>query len=291
MMRLRGARLRLPAARDEAAAFVPWLIALMVYLGGLGGIGLIVLDDALRAAAPLAATMTLQVPADTSKARLETVLAVLRQTPGLVSVHLLDAPETAQLVEPWLGTSVPLDQLPVPHLIDLRIAPDAATDFVSLRRQLATVAPGARLDDQRPLLAGMRTATRRIDGVLGAAILFALLLIALLAVFAVRGNLAARRPALELLRLLGADDRDIVHPVAMRWLWLGLAGGAIGAVAALLTILALRGAGAVVQLPPPAGEVADWRLLAVLGGAALAAGIIAMASARVTVLRHLAHLP
>ncbi|HLY45693.1 MAG TPA: FtsX-like permease family protein [Stellaceae bacterium] len=291
MMRLRGAQRRLTAERDEAAAFVPWLVALMVYLAGLGGVGLIVLDDALRAAAPLAATMTLQVPADASKARLETVLAVLRQTPGVVSVHLLDAPETAQLVEPWLGPSVPLDQLPVPHLIDLRIAPDAATDFAALRRQLATVAPGARLDDQRPLLAGMRAATRRLDGVLGAAILVALLLIALLAVFAVRSNLAARRPALELLRLLGADDSDIVRPVATRWLWLGLAGGAIGAGAALLTILALRGAGAVVQLPPPDGGIADWRLLAVLAGAALAAGIIAMASARVTMLRHLAQLP
>ena len=144
------ARRNLPLGRDESARFLPWVVALMVYLAGLGGIGLIVLGGTLRAAQrSLGASLTLEVPADTSKARLATALATLRQTKGVVSAQVLAPAETARMLEPWLGPTVSLDELPVPRLIDLRIDPAAAPDLARLRQQLASVVPEARLDDQR----------------------------------------------------------------------------------------------------------------------------------------------
>ena len=94
------------------------------------------------------------------------------------------------------------------------------------------------------------------------------------------------------MHLLGAADADIAGQFAIRSLALGLTGGAIGAAAALLTVVALGGAGGVVQLPAPIGEtgIADWRVWAVLIGGAAAAGLIAMASAQVAVLRWLARM-
>ncbi len=288
------ARHDLPLGRDEAARFLPWVIALMVYVAGLGGIGLLVLDGTLRAAQrSLATTLTLQVPADASKARIETVLALLRQTQGIVSAQLLESAEIARLLEPWLGPTVPLDELPVPRLIDLRIDPAAAPDLAALRHQLVAVVPEARLDDHRPWLEEERAAARRVEGILASAIAVALVLIALSAVFAVRAALLARRSVVELVHLLGAADSDIARPFAIRSLALGLLGGAIGAAAALLTVALLGGAGSVVQLPAPgaAAGIADWRVWAVLIGVVLAAGLIAMASARVTVRRWLAPMP
>jgi cell division transport system permease protein len=291
------ARFDLPLGRDEAARFLPWIIALMVYLAALGGIALIVLDGTLGAAQrSLAATWTLQVPADISNARLETVLATLRQTKGIRSAQVLAPAQTARLLEPWLGSTVPLDELPVPRLIDLRIDPAAAPDLAPLRQQLASVVPEARLEDPRPWLAGVRAGAHRIESILGAAIAGALLLVALSAVFAVRSALLVHRSAVELLHLLGAGDADIAGQFAIRSLALGLLGGAIGAIAALLTVVALAGAGGVVQLPAPPGMtgaatgIADWRIWAVLVGGILAAGLIAMASAQVTVLRWLARM-
>jgi cell division transport system permease protein len=287
------ARRDLPLGRDESARFLPWVVALMVYLAGLGGIGLIVLGGTLRAAQrSLGASLTLEVPADTSKARLATALATLQQTKGVVSAQVLPPAETARLLEPWLGPTVPLDELPVPRLIDLRIDPAAAPDLARLRQQLASVLPEARLDDQRPWLAGVRAGARRIETIVAAAIAGALALIALSAVFAVRSALLAHRSAVELVHLLGAADADIAGQFAIRSLALGLTGGAIGAAAALLTVVALGGAGGVVQLPAPISEIgiADWRVWAVLIGAAAAAGLIAMASAQVAVLRWLARM-
>src|SRR6266545_7988600 len=106
--RFTSTRRELPLGPDGSRLFLPWLLALLVYLAGLGAVGLIVIDDTLRAAGQeLATTLTLQVPAETSKARLETVLALIRQTPGVGSVHLLEPAETARLLEPWLGPAVP----------------------------------------------------------------------------------------------------------------------------------------------------------------------------------------
>ena len=288
------ARRALPLGRDQSARFLPWILALLVYVAALGGVGLIVFDDSLRAFKHLVATtLTLQVPPDASNARLETVLALLRQTHGILSVHLLAPAETARLLEPWLGPSVSLDELPVPRLIDLRIDPDGGTDVAALRQQLASVVPDARLDDYRQWPQGMRAAARRIEGVLAAGITVALLLIAVSAVFAVRTTLMADRSVIELLHVLGAADSAIARGFAIRSLRLGLLGGVIGAVAALVTILALSGAGSVVQLPaPPAADgLADWRVAGVLIAVVAAAGLVAMASAWVAVMRRLALMP
>jgi cell division transport system permease protein len=292
--RLAGTRRELPLGPDQSGRLLPWVFAFLVYVAGLGGVGLFVLDDTLRASEhALATTLTLQVPAEASNARLETVLALLRQTPGIASVHLLEPAETARLLEPWLGASAPLDELPVPRLIDLRTDPDRGADLAALREQLASVVPDARLDDRLPWPPGMRAAARRIEGVLAASITAALLLIAVSAVFAVRTALMVHRSVIELLHVLGTADSDIARGFAIRSLRLGLLGGVIGAVAALLTIVALSGAGSVVQLPAPiaANGIADWRVWAVLSGVVLAAGLIAMASAGVAVLRRLAGMP
>src|SRR5439155_1673889 len=130
---------------------LPLIFALMVYLAGLGAAGLIVLEDALGTAAELLATsLTLQVPAETSDARMQTGMALLRQTPGIASVRPLDRAEAARLLEPWLGPGAKLDILPVPRMIDLRLARDGAPDLAALQRQLAGVVPGAQLEDHLP---------------------------------------------------------------------------------------------------------------------------------------------
>ncbi len=281
----RAARRALPLGTDQSGRLLPWIVALLVYVAGLGAVGLIVLDDTLLAFEhDLATTMTLQVPAEASKARIETVLALLRQTPGIVSVHLLEPAETARLLEPWLGP-VPPDELPVPRLIDLRVDPTGAMDVAALQRQLASVAPGSRLDDHRRSAQGMHAAVRRVEGILAVFITIAALSIAGSAVFAVRGALIVDRSVCELLHVLGAGDSDVARGFAV-WV-LRLAG------AALLTFLALSGAGAVVQLPAPltSSAVADWLVWGVLAGTVPLAGLIAMVSARAAVLRRLAGMP
>jgi cell division transport system permease protein len=286
---------RVPSlAGDAASRFAPWLVALMVYVASLAGIGLVLVDETLRASENLlSGRLTVQVPAGASAARMETILAVLRQTPGIGSVHLLTSSETSRLLEPWLGSPVSLEELPVPRLIDVGLNPAAAIDMAKLRTQLASIVPEIRLDDYSPVVGGLRAGARPVQALLGAAIAGALLLVAALAVFATDAAIAARRSEVELLHMLGADDRQIARPYAARSLIYGLIGGGIAAAATLATVAALGDTGQLLRLAAPAEGIrlSDWRLWVVLVVMIAAAGTVAAAGAWATVRRRLAHLP
>jgi cell division transport system permease protein len=287
-------RPRLPLARRASAWFLPWTAALCVYLAALGGIGLVALGDSMRGwDASLAHKVSLQVPADASAARLNTALALLRQTRGIAEARLLDPAETARLVEPWLGRSVAVDRLPVPRLIDLRVDGAGAADLADLRQKLASIMPDAVLDDHGLLLDEWRNvATRTMAAI--AAMLAAVLLITLWSAAATAlAGLLLDRPLVELLQLLGAVDADIARPFQARAMWLGLLGGAGGALVAALTLATVGSAGRALPLGSPLTGVGimDWRVWAILLGATALAGFIAMAAARITVLRRLARMP
>jgi cell division transport system permease protein len=287
-------RLDLPLRRDASGRFLPWIIALMVYLAAVGGVALIWLGDTLSQwDESLTSELTLQVPADASAARMEMVLGALRQTKGIVWAYPLTSEETAKLVEPWLGNAVPLDNLPLPRLVDVRIDPHASIDYATLRQQLGSIAPGAQLDNNGTWLAGVRDFALRIEGMIGAGVVVVTMLIVAIIVFTARIGLAIHRSVIELLHLLGAQDAYIARQFQVHALGLGLRGGIIGGIAAAVTVIVLGPAGRMLALPVPVAAygIFDWRLWLLLIVTGLAAGGVAMVTARITVLRQLARMP
>ena len=290
----RRLRLDLPLRQDASGRFLPWIIALMVYLAAMGGIALIWLGDTLHSwDAALSSTLTLQVPADTSQARIDMVLAALKQTKGIESAHLLDPTETAHLLEPWLGHSVPLDSLPLPQLVDVRIDPRVPIDYPTVTKQLSSIVPNSQLDNNRAWIGGVRDFALRIEGVISTVVIAVTALIIGIIIFTARIGLAIHRSVIELLHLMGAQDSYIARQFQVHALGLGLRGGMIGGVAAAATVLVLVPAGHALDLPVPiaAYSLFDWRMWALLILAGLAAGAVAMVTARITVLRQLARMP
>jgi cell division transport system permease protein len=280
--------LDLALPRDATALLLVSTLALIGYLATLGGLMLVLLGDDLRAwNRSLDDSLTLQIPAETSAARIETSLALLRQTPGIAELRLLDQAETARLLEPWLGSAAAPDTLPIPRLIDIRTEPSAAVDIADLREKLAAITPGAQLEDHRPALAVHRRAATRLAILiaLGVAAVAAFALV--LTVVATNLRLALHRGAVELLHLIGAADADLAWPVQLAALRQGFAGGAIGAVAALLTVLVI---GHLMPLDA-AASAGDWRFWGVALAVIVLAGAGAMSAARVAVLRQLARMP
>lgn len=287
-------RLDLPFQQDASGRFLPWIIALMVYLAAMGGIGLIWLSDALNQwNASLASSLTLQVPADVSQPRIEMALGALKQTEGVVSARLLQPEETSKLLQPWLGNSVAVATLPLPHLVDIRIDPQATIDYTTLRQQLDSIVPNAQLDNNRSWLGTVRDFAVRIEGVITAGVIAVTALIVAIIIFAARIGLAIHRSVIELLHLLGARDAYIARQFQVHALSLGLRGGVIGGAAAALTVMVLGPAGRMLELPMPINThgLLDWRIWLLIVVVGLAAGGIAMATARITVLRQLARMP
>jgi cell division transport system permease protein len=271
-------------ARDSTGLLLAAMVALIAYLAAFGGFVLVLLGDDIRAwNVSLSNSLTLQLPAETSSARLEMSLGLLHQTPGIAAARMLEPAETARLLEPWLGPAAATETLPVPRLVDIRVEPGMPVDIADLRQKLASVVPGMQLDDHGASLGAHRRAA------LGLAILIAvgLAVVAVLAVALTAAltnlRLAVHRPAMELLHLLGAEDIAIARPVQITALRDGLVGGAIGGGAALFTLFATGR-----LLPLDASPtLADWRLWGVALAVVTVIACAAMSAARISVLRRL----
>jgi len=162
------------------------------------------------------------------------IVEAMRIQPGIIDTRPFTKEESAGLLEPWLGSGLSLDDLPVPRVIVARVAPGTVLDLVALRRAVAQVAPGASVDDHRAWIERMRSMTGATFaaglGILGLVIVATIISVS----FATRGAMAANRPIVEVLHFVGAGDRFIADRFFRHFLLLGLEGGVIGGGAAML---------------------------------------------------------
>src|SRR5947199_94086 len=214
------------------------VVAIMAFLAALT-LGAVVL---VRAAAgewqsAVARELTIQVrPVEgrDTNAQVKKAADLAIATPGIIGVRAYSKAESARLLEPWLGSGLSIEDLPVPRLVVLRVARDRAPDLSPLRKALAADVPEANLDDHRGWVERMRTMTRAAVGA-GVGVLALVVAATMLSVtFATRGAMAANRPVIEVLHFVGARDGFIAGQFQRHFLWLGLKGGAVGGGAAML---------------------------------------------------------
>ena len=286
-------RADLPFERDQATRFVPWIVALMVFLGALALAAATVVGGAIdRWDNNLTGRITLQVPAEEANPKVLTRLVdTLTATPGIAKAETLSADATRALVEPWLGKVDADLELPLPAVIDVETTEGAEFDVNLLAGRLAKIAPGIIVDDHRVWLSQLIRMARTIEWIAFSIVaLIGLTAIAAI-IFATRSGLAVHGAIINLLHVMGARDSYIACQFQMQAMMLGIRGGLIGSIAAVVVLVALTtmSAGIDVALIPAAPlSLAQWPVLATVPVAAV---LIAMATARVTVLRALAEMP
>jgi len=226
-----------PRASIAGRALVA-VVAIMTFLASLTtGVVLLVSASAAEWQADVASEITVQVRPQAGRDIERDAIAVadaVRGQPGIIEVRPFSPEESAKLLEPWLGSGLSLDELPVPRVIVARVAPGTALDLAGLRAHIAQVAPTASVDDHRAWIERMRSMS-------GATVLAGVGILALMIVatiisvsFATRGAMAANRPIVEVLHFVGAGDRFIADRFFRHFLLLGLEGGVIGGGAAML---------------------------------------------------------
>jgi cell division transport system permease protein len=220
------------------------VVAIMTFLAALTtGAVMLIRASAADWESDVAREITIQirpVQGRDMEAELRRAADIARTFPGIANVRSYSREESARLLEPWLGTGLTLDDLPLPRLIVVRLAPGASVDLASLRRTLSERVAGASLDDHRAWTERMRAmASTAVAG--GIAVLILMLAATMLSVaFATRGAMATNRPIVEVLHFVGAKDSFIASQFQRHFLVLGLQGGVIGGGAAIL-LFALAG--------------------------------------------------
>jgi cell division transport system permease protein len=221
------------------------VVAIMAFLASLTtGAVILVGTAASEWQSDVAREVTIQVipaPGRAMDATVEKAASVARAFPGIAEVRPYSKEQSTKLLEPWLGSGLTLDELPVPRLIVVRIAAGAAPDIPQLRRMLTEQVPGAVLDDHRGWIERMRAMAGTAVAV-GVFILILVVAATMLSVtFATRGAMATNKPVIEVLHFVGAKNGYIAGHFQRHFLLLGLQGGAVGGGAAIL-LFALAGA-------------------------------------------------
>jgi cell division transport system permease protein len=214
------------------------VVAIMTFLASLTtGAAVLVSKTAGEWQSDIAREVTIQIvpaPGRDLDAAADKAASVARASPGIVEVQPYSKEESAKLLEPWLGSGLSLNELPVPRLIVVKIASDATPDLAQLRRVLAEEVPGAVLDDHRGWIGRMRTmaGTAVAFGICILVLMFAATILSV--TFATRGAMATNKAVIEVLHFVGAKNGFIARHFQHHFLILGLQGGAIGGGAAIL---------------------------------------------------------
>jgi cell division transport system permease protein len=226
-----------PRASIAGRALVA-VVAIMTFLASITtGAVLLVSASAAEWQSEVASEITVQVrPLAGRDIERDTaaVAETIRAQPGVVEVRPFTKAESAKLLEPWLGTGLSLDELPVPRVIVARVQPGRQLDLAALRSRVTQIAPSASVDDHRAWIERMRSMTGATVFA-GVGILVLVIIATIISVsFATRGAMAANRPIVEVLHFVGAGDRYIANRFLRHFLRLGLQGGVIGGGMAML---------------------------------------------------------
>lgn len=295
-------RYDLPLSVSASNNFLRILIALMTVLGMLAlsaSFAMSAMTD--RWSGGLQDKISVEIPAADSggdiirpelvKSMTKDAAEVLRDQDNVQSAQVTEEKEIRELLAPWLGTDMAIDSVPIPGLISVTFKKGSNPELKELELRLREVAPQARIDTHESWLADVARFTGALQ--FAAALLsFIIGLTTLVAVAgAVRSKLSENKEELELLHLMGSSDSYIASQIQRHTLILSFQGGVIGVIAGALVLFAISLAAGRMEV----NLVPDFRLselqqtLLVLMPIPIA--LLAMMTARYTVLRVLTKMP
>jgi len=289
-----GRTLQFLPEKNLREGLLPWVIGVMLFLCTLSLAGALAIGTGIENwSAGLTSNFSVQVVVKNLEERTKQTTAVLRllkATPGIEDAKVLADAEIMALLAPWLG-DMPLGaELPIPTLIEVRLSSTATVDTAALSERLIATAPGAQLDDHQIWMGQILELATVVQLLLAGVVVMVVLSTIAIVIFGCRAGLATHQESIEIMHLMGAEDKTISRAFDARYLAHGLKGGIFGVFLAagvlwLLTNLAENMGQGLIQAGMPEASALLW--LALLP---LTASILTMLTARITVRKALLEL-
>lgn len=205
-------RFDLPFHARLGTEFLVFLTGLMTVLCLIAATASLSLNQlANRWTAGLENTLTVEIPAsDTQGQTALKILDALKEAQGIRSAKLMDRDDMSNLLSPWIGEDAAgMKDLPVPALITIELKDRDEKIIRGITRMVRDVSEAAHIDAHEAWL----TDLVRLTNLLKFAALLVMLAIGLVTVLtvagAVRSRMAIHHGELELLHIMGADDKYI----------------------------------------------------------------------------------
>lgn len=217
------------------------VIAIMTFLACLtmGGVTLVRASaDAWQSQVAREATIQIRpVDGQDMEQALQQASEIARGFAGVKSTTIVDKDATARLLEPWLGTGLDIDELPVPRLVVVTIDENAPPDFETMRAELVRAIAGASFDDHRTWVDRL-VSMAHTTVLVGTAVLALVIAATVLTViFATRGAMSGNSHIIEVLHFIGAEPRLVAREFEWHFFRTALKGALFGGAAAMLVFL------------------------------------------------------
>ena len=277
--------------RHEGDQLLPIVIAVLIFMTVVAAAAALALGQGLNSwSRGLDDRLTVQITAGDDKVRAretETALKLLRASPEVAEANLLARADVLELVAPFLG-DIPVEtDLPLPNLIAVTLRAEGLGQTSGLSARLKQAAPSAILDDHQAWLGQLLGLAAFVRTLLATSVILVVLSTSAIVIFGCRAGLAAHRESVEIMHAMGAPDHTISRAFERRYLFHGLRGGIFGGGLAGLVLYGFNHvleqfAGGLMTALFPALPSPYWLICV-----PIVAGILAMITARITILRGL----
>jgi cell division transport system permease protein len=244
-------RYDLPLHQDAGTGFLLLLVGLMTFLMALVLTFSFGVNHMMEGwSAGLENKVTLEIPAelndgeklrssDEIKAIQKEVFNALNEAPYVSELEVTSESELKALIQPWLGSSSILNELPMPGLVSVHLNADIPDALEALRKDVKAISPDILLDTHEKWLADLFRLTRSLQFI----VLCFVIVIGFTTVSAVVGGVKSQieihRPDVELLHLMGAFDSYISRQFVRHSSMIVLLGSFAGVIAALIILSVL----------------------------------------------------
>lgn len=233
----------IPFSREDANRFLPWVIGLMVCLVGLFLSVSITIGSASRSDSSLNINhFQVYIPyqEDGLQKKVKVVKALLDTFDAVESVRQISTSDMADLVEPWTGSSLELDKLPLPAVLEatLKSSANRALQMERIKSKLAKFDEEIDIeqyDEWVQQLWRFTDALHLLSLTLASCLIVGLVCMIILTA---RTSLKLHFSTVTLLHNVGATDDYIIKQFITNGVWMVFRGAGVGAgVAILITVL------------------------------------------------------
>ncbi|WP_339688679.1 FtsX-like permease family protein [uncultured Parasphingorhabdus sp.] len=267
---------------------MPWVIAIMIFLTVLTAAAGLAMTRAMSDVSDeLSSRATVQIIEANPQVRNRqagAVAARLRTLPLIEEVRVLPPEEIDALIEPWLGTQDLADDIPLPALIDVKLARTATdAEYQSLRSTLQSIAPGARVEPSSGYIAPVISLVRSFQWIAFGLVGLLALATGAAVIISARSALNTHTETIAVVHLLGGTDQQISRLFQRRIALDALLGGLIGLAGGAVIIWLISGQLSALGSGLVQSVGLDWWSWLIIAAIPILGMFLAMVTARLTV--------
>ncbi len=279
----------IPFNQIKGAKMVLGILSLMVFLITICLSASILLERSLqtwRHEAMTGFTVTLPMISDPQQHfnhQLE-LMQFLRQIPGVLNLEVVTQSKRTSIFDPWNYSSSSSQSVLSSYSIEAKLDDRAKLNFPQIASDLEMYFPSTRLEKGRKskgsfleVTYAIQVATMIVACLVGIAAIFTI-------VFTTHAGLVIHERVIEILRLIGAEDRFIAKQFQKHALNLSLKGGALGTILSTILYFLLTVNLDLSLLPLTSKSFPSVEIWSIIIFSPLLVALVVMASARTTVM-------